>query len=281
MLRELDESNRFVPKSAEFFISTQVANAAAGGPHAWQATVRLANEAPFYVGTFATAEAAALAYNDAVAYHGLAAARRTNEVRDDGTLATKPPRSSEFYGVYRQCSKWLAKLRNYTTYGGDGAVDYIGYWESEVDAAVAVDAAIAASHPYLHHRRNFPTPADLAAARAAEAARPPRAPPEKRESRHYGVKWRPGHTLHSQGKWVASVRRLIRHGGDGGTEHLGTFDDEDAAGRAVDAFTFAHLPSFYAAAANFPGETPPARPPGAAPGAPEAAARDATGAYLI
>ena len=210
-----------------------------------------------------------------------AAARRTNEVRDDGTLATKPPRSSEFYGVYRQCSKWLAKLRNYTTYGGDGAVDYIGYWESEVDAAVAVDAKIAESHPYLHHRRNFPTPADLAAARAAEAARPPRAPPEKRESRHYGVKWRPGHTLHSQGKWVASVRRLIRHGGDGGTEHLGTFDDEDAAGRAVDAFTFANLPSFYAAAANFPGETPPARPPGAAPGAPEAAARDATGAYLI
>ena len=46
---------------------------------------------------------------------------------------------------------------------------------------------------------------------------------------------RPGHTLHSQGKWVASVRRLIRHGGDGGTEHLGTFDDEISAARAYDA----------------------------------------------
>ncbi|KAK7231718.1 hypothetical protein SO694_00123089 [Aureococcus anophagefferens] len=133
-----------------------------GGPHAaWQATVRLANEAPFYVGTFATAEAAALAYNDAVAYHGLARALRTNE-----------------------------------------------------------------------------------------------------------------------GKWVASVRRLIRHGGDGGTEHLGTFDDEDAAGRAVDAFTFAHLPSFYAAAANFRGDAGPAPARGRA-GRAGAAARDATGAYLI
>ncbi|KAH8047568.1 hypothetical protein JL722_13011 [Aureococcus anophagefferens] len=176
--REVSES------SSDYYGVTRVANAAAGGPHAWQATVRLANEAPFYVGTFATAEAAALAYNDAVAYHGLAAARRTNEVRDDGTLATKPPRSSEFYGVYRQCSKWLAKLRNYTTYGGDGAVDYIGYWESEVDAAAA--DAPSPPHPTCTTGATSRRPV-TSAARAAEAARPPRAPPEKRESRHYGA----------------------------------------------------------------------------------------------
>ena len=58
--------------SSDYYGVTRVANTT---PQAWQATVRLANEAPFYVGTFATAEAAALAYNDAVAYHGLAAAR--------------------------------------------------------------------------------------------------------------------------------------------------------------------------------------------------------------
>ena len=127
----------------------------------WQVQIQGLNGTRIQIGQFHDEEEAALAYNKAILDRGLQAhGRRINPVDADGRPLPKAPKSSKYYGVYRQHptqAKWTAKVRTWKKLGHDGKEHHIGLYDSELDAAQAVDAYLLRFSPRMYaSRANFP-----------------------------------------------------------------------------------------------------------------------------
>ena len=109
------------------------------------------------VGSFATEEEAAHAYNDKLRALGLDSVRRMNAVDEQGRLVAKPKASSSFYGV-----SWNRGKKKWSTYvkgqhlGDKG--QHLGDFDDETAAACAVDDYLYELHQpdIATQKANFP-----------------------------------------------------------------------------------------------------------------------------
>ena len=124
----------------------------------WVSQYTTSTSKTIYVGQFEDEVAAALAYNEAVCDAGLSNLRTLNQVGRDGRLAEKPDTSSAYWSVSWSNDKqaWHAKPRHSSRHGGDGKRHFLGQFDSETTAALAVDKWILEICPGLVAKRNFP-----------------------------------------------------------------------------------------------------------------------------
>ena len=101
----------------------------------WQVQIQGLNGARVQIGQFHGEEEAALAYNKAILDRGLQAhGRKINPVDADGRPLPKAPKSSKYYGVYRQhpTQHEGAKVANFKgSYLGRFPLVLADFWTSD------------------------------------------------------------------------------------------------------------------------------------------------------
>ena len=125
----------------------------------WKANYTNEDGKQVHIGLYVDEEEAARAYNAKIVELKLTGRRPTNpEV--DGKLVAKPDLSSEYVGVdwWKRDSKWKARARRSKRLGLDGKLIYLGLYDTERSAALAVDAYVRLAMPSVAAvKANFPT----------------------------------------------------------------------------------------------------------------------------
>ena len=116
-----------------------------------------------HIGNFDKEEEAARAYNAKIVELKLTQRRRTNpEV--NGVLVAKPDLSSKYVGVtwHNQSSMWAARVCRSKRFGLDGKEKFLGLYDKERSAALAVDAYVRLVMPSVAAAKvNLPSLSEL------------------------------------------------------------------------------------------------------------------------
>ena len=166
--------------------------------------------------------------------------------------------SSKYLGVsWNAMSKaWKAEMTHIKKHGGDGTRKFLGLYDDERSAAIAVDAFVRERMPGLTAKLNFPDmdPRDLerelAQAKERQQRRQRSRPGTAIHSKFLGVSWNA-----TREAWQAQMYHGKKHGGDGKNHHLGHYDDERSAAIAVDSFIRERMPGLVSKL-NFPDMDP-------------------------
>ena len=136
---------------------------------------------------------------------------------------------------------WKASMTHSKKHGGDGKTKFLGHYDDERSAALAVDAFIRERMPGLTAKLNFPDMDSQVFARELARAKEQKPSFQKgaaKSSEYFGVCWNA-----AKERWKAQVIHSMKHGGDGKLKFLGHYDDERMAALAVDAFIRERMPS--------------------------------------
>jgi hypothetical protein len=189
----------------------------------WEAKIQVRGVRK-YLGRFRDEASGARAYDAAVAaqnlryprnFPGDAGAEQAVKRRDN--ISAIPDKGkSRFLGVswHKQHKQWRVETTN------EGKRRFIGLYDDETAAAWAFDAYVISNK--INRDLNFPSASGAAGHRTTKKGR---------SSRHRGVCWDK-----RRKKWRAEIRI------DGKSKSLGSFVDEDDAGRAYDAYIRKHFP---------------------------------------
>jgi hypothetical protein len=177
-----------------------------------------------HLGSYDDEAEGARAYDAAVAAQNLPYPRNfpgepgaEHEVKVRDNISVIPDKGkSRFVGVSwdEPHKKWKVRVKD------KGKQKHIGYYDDETAAAWAFDAYVIANK--INTDLNFPSASGAAGHRTTKKGR---------TSRHRGVFW-----LKTRKKWRAQIRI------DGKKKSLGSFVDDDDAGRAYDAAIRKHYP---------------------------------------
>ena len=127
----------------------------------WRAQYQNEDGKQVFIGYFDNEEAAARAYNAKIVELKL---KRPTNPEVDGKLVAKPDLTSKYVGVHwnSQTSSWKAIVRRSKRLGLDGKMKFLGYYDNEKSAALAVDTYIRLAMPSVAAAKvNFPTIAEL------------------------------------------------------------------------------------------------------------------------
>ena len=171
-------------------------------------------------------------------------------VGPDGTVSSvssKPgtATSSKYCGVSWDARNkaWLAQMTHSKAHGGDGKQKFLGLYDDERSAALAVDAFVRERMPGIVEKLIFPDMDPLDLARDLVQAKKRR---QDKSSQYHGVYWHA-----NKKRWCAKITHSKAHGGDGKQKFLGHYDDERSAALVVDAFIREDMPGL-TAKLNFP-----------------------------